>query len=96
MLGIELSIWFVLSSSQPTYSDVLDTNCLRLFALSYPHRQGFLGGVSGKEPASKCRRHKTCEFDPWVGTIPWRRVWKPTPVVLSGESHGQRRLWSIE
>ena len=25
-------------------------------------------------------------FDPWVGKIPWRRAWKPTPVFLPGES----------
>ena len=31
-------------------------------------------------------------FDPWVGTIPWRRAWQPTPVFLPGESHGQRNL----
>ena len=31
-------------------------------------------------------------FDPWVGKIPWRRKWQPTPVVLPGESHGQRSL----
>ena len=30
--------------------------------------------------------------DPWVGKIPWRRAWKPTPVFLPGESHGQRSL----
>ena len=29
-------------------------------------------------------------FDPWVGKIPWRRKWQPTPVFLPGESHGQR------
>ena len=29
---------------------------------------------------------------PWVGKIPWRRKWRPTPVVLPGESHGQRSL----
>ena len=29
-------------------------------------------------------------FDPWVGKIPWRREWKPTPVFLPAESHGQR------
>ena len=23
----------------------------------------------------------------WVGKIPWRRIWQPTPVVLPGESH---------
>ena len=29
-------------------------------------------------------------FDPWVGKIPWRREWLPTPVFLHGESHGQK------
>ena len=28
--------------------------------------------------------------DPWVRKIPWRRKWQPSPVFLSGESHGQR------
>ena len=31
-------------------------------------------------------------FDPWVGKIPRRRKWQPTPVFLPGESHGQRNL----
>ena len=26
------------------------------------------------------------EFDPWIGKIPWRRAWQPTPVFLPGES----------
>ena len=26
--------------------------------------------------------------DPWVGKIPWRREWQPTPVFLPGEFHG--------
>ena len=26
----------------------------------------------------------------WVRKIPWRRLWQPTPVFLSGQSHGQR------
>ena len=34
-------------------------------------------------------RHR---FDAWVGKIPWRRKWQPTPVFLSGKSHGQRNL----
>ena len=25
-------------------------------------------------------------FDPWVGKIPWRRAWQPTPVFLPGKS----------
>ena len=32
------------------------------------------------------------QVDPWVGKIPWRRTWQPTPVFLPGESHEQRSL----
>ena len=31
-------------------------------------------------------------LEPWVGNIPWRTAWLPTPVFLPGESHGQRSL----
>ena len=31
-------------------------------------------------------------FDPWVGKIPWRKAWQPTPVRLPGEFHRQRSL----
>ena len=55
-------------------------------------RKGFPVGDNGKEPASSCRRHKRCGFDPWVGKIPWKRAWQPDPVFLPGESHGQRGL----
>ena len=37
----------------------------------------------------QCRRPG---FDPWVGKIPCRREWQPTPVFLPGEYHGQRSL----
>ena len=47
---------------------------------------------SGKESAWQCRRCRRRGFDPWVGKIPWRRKWQPTPVFLPGESHGQRNL----
>ena len=40
-------------------------------------------------PMLRLRRFK---FDPWVRKIPWKRKWQPTPVFLSGESHGQRSL----
>ena len=29
---------------------------------------------------------------PWFGKIPWKRAQQPTPVLLPGESHGQRSL----
>ena len=53
---------------------------------------GFPGGISGKEPVYQRRRLKRPAFDPYVGKIPWRRAWQPTPVFLPGESHGQRCL----
>ena len=51
-------------------------------------RWGFLGGSAVKNP-SVSGRHG---FDPWVGKIPWRRAWQPTPVFLPGKSHGLRSL----
>ena len=44
---------------------------------------GFPGGTSGKELTCQHRRHKKCGFDPWVGKIPWRKKWQPTPVILA-------------
>ena len=35
----------------------------------------------------QCRRPR---FNHWVGKIPWRREWQPTPGFLPGKSHGQR------
>ena len=45
--------------------------------------------LSGKEPTCQCRR---CGFNPWIGKIPWKRKWQPTPVFLPGKSYGQRSL----
>ena len=50
---------------------------------------GLLPWWLSEEPAWQFRE---CGFDPWVGKIPWRRKWQPTPVFLPGESHGQRSL----
>ena len=49
-------------------------------------------GASGKELTCQWRRTNRCWFDPWVGKIPWRRKWQPTPVFLPGKFHGQRSL----
>ena len=49
----------------------------------------FPGGSDGKSVCLQCRRPR---FDPWVGKIPWRRKWHPTPVLLPGKSHGRRSL----
>ena len=49
----------------------------------------FPGGSVGKEPACDVGDPGS---NPWVGKIPWRRKWQPTPVFLTGKFHGQRSL----
>ena len=51
-----------------------------------------IDGISGKESACQCRRHKRCEFDPCVVNIPLHRKWQSTPVFLPGKFCGQRSL----
>ena len=53
--------------------------------------KAFPGSTSGEEPYCQCRRSNRPRFDPWVGKIPWRREWQPTPGFLPGES-----LWTEE
>ena len=45
-----------------------------------------------KSLSANYRRHKRYRFDPWIGKIPWRRAWQPTPVFWPGESGGQWRV----
>ena len=80
------------TKSQTWLSDWTELNEI-YFQLGHTKRWlGFPGGTSGKEPACQCRRRKRCEFDSWVGKIPWRRKWQPTSLFLPGESHGQKNL----
>ena len=62
---------------------------MSVFNTVFANKWDFPGGTSGKVPACLCRRQKRLGYDPWVGKIPWRRN---TPVLLPGESHGQRNL----
>ena len=45
-----------------------------------------------KNPACQFRRHTINGFDPWIGKVPWRRAWQPTPVFLPANSYRQRSL----
>ena len=47
--------------------------------------------LSGKESTCQCKR---CRFDAWVGKIPWRRKWQPTPVFLPGKSMDRETWWA--
>ena len=55
----------------------------------------------GKKSTCKAGNRLQCKiprFDPWIGKMPLRRKWQPTPVFLSWKFHGQRgfgRLLSI-
>ena len=52
----------------------------------------------GKESACQCSRHQRPGFDSWVGKIPWRRKWQPSPVFLPGKiqwTEGPGRLQSM-
>ena len=54
------------------------------------HINGFPGAQTVKNlPAILLGRPG---FDPYVGKIPWRREWPPTPVFLPGKFHEQRSL----
>ena len=55
---------------------------------------GFPGGTSGKESACRCRRRERLGFSPWVGKIPWRTEWQPTPVFLPGKSMDRGAWWA--
>ena len=60
--------------------------------LNWTEPNHFIGlpcGSNGKESGLQFRRPG---FNPWVGKIPWRREWQPTPVFLPEEFHGQRCL----
>ena len=67
----------------------------RFFFLNalYTLDEVFPRGLFHKESICHRRRHG---FSPWIGKIPWRWEWQPTPVVLPGESHGQRSLGGLQ
>ena len=54
---------------------------------------GFPSGSDGKESVCQCGR---AGFNPWVGKIPWRREWLPTPGLWPGEFQGLYSLWDYE
>ena len=53
------------------------------------HTKGFPCNSDGK--ASACNVGGPM-VHPWVGKIPWKRAWLPTPVFLPGKFRGQRSL----
>ena len=56
------------------------------------HLRSWAGAALVAQAVKNLLQCKRLGFSPWVGKIPWRREWLPTPVFLSGEFHGQRSL----
>ena len=52
-------------------------------------RVGLPWWPSGEESTCQCRRHWV---NPWVGKIPPKNKWQPTPAFWLGKSHGQSSL----
>ena len=52
------------------------------------HENGIIIMIMGSKgfPGSSRAGDKRYEFNPWVGNIPCRRAWQPTPVFLPGDS----------
>ena len=48
---------------------------------------GFLGGSVIKNPPANTG-------NPWVGKIPWRGKWQPTPIFLPGNSMDRGAWWA--
>ena len=71
-----------------TYRHFLKIFFSIMVCISFPH-----GAVIENTPAN-ARDAGDWGFDPWVGKIPWRRKWQPTPVFLPRKSLGLRTLVS--
>ena len=70
----------------PVLPDFLLLHKLSMDSNHYLYISGLPGGASGKDPACQRRRRKRCGFNPWVGKVPWKSTWQPTPVFLPRES----------
>ena len=49
---------------------------------------GDFGSSLVAQQVNHCLQCKRPRLNPWVGKIPWRREWLPTPVYRPGEFHG--------
>ena len=58
-----------------------------------PHSGVFLGFGRLGDSGNSHLKESQFELSPWVGKMPWRRKWQPTPVFLPGKSHGQNSSW---
>ena len=88
--ALEPDIWLVLGSTiLVVYVSVSFLLCKTERWVPPPKALIWTSPVAQMVVSQQCRRPR---FNPWVGKIPWRRKWQPTPVFLSGKSHGLKSL----
>ena len=68
-------------------------SCSHPSRCSLPCSLGFPGGSVVKNPP-ECRRCRRCGFDPWVGTIPWRRKCYPLQYSCLGNPMDSGAWWA--
>ena len=58
----------------------------------YKKKKPFVISIERMKGLPRWLSGKASRFDPWVGKIPWRRKWQPTPVSCL-VNHMDRGLW---
>ena len=85
--------WMVWSSPKPSQIFTGDNDSAELdkgrVTVSWTALWHEFGVLENPGPNRASRRPG---FDLWVGKIPWRRKWQPTPIFLPGEFHRQSSL----
>ena len=78
----------------PYHGDIFSNQGLHMQRILLSTPRGFPGGTSGKAAARQCRRRKRLktQFQCLDQEDPLEESMAPTPVFLSGESHGQKSL----
>ena len=59
-----------------------------------PKQRGFPGGTVVKNPPANAGDTRRCGSNPWIGKIPWRRTWQPTPVFFPREYKDRKAWWA--
>ena len=96
-------MWFrFLGQEDPLEEEMATHSSILAWKIPWTRKPGGLQGVACGAAMGlglqRLRWERIClqcwrpGFDTWLGKIPWRRSWQPTPVFLPGEFHGQRSL----
>ena len=85
-----MSVWKLLGTRDPFLFLWILVKSMKLIHYLSIH-SGF-PGCSVVKNCLKCRRHKRCKFNPWVGKISWRRKWQSTQYSCLGTPMG-RGAW---